>query len=231
MDDLARRLAGLAGRARAGARDGFTIGYVLAFWGELAWAAFGRPAPYAFRAVPLTAEAWPMERSDEQTLARRTHPPARRHAARHRALARGRRSPTDVGRRSHFALLGLGSGRAVRARVPGLDRDLPRLGRAELRRTAPSGWSAPTSTGRSRSGTASRHGSPGSRASRRVRLDRCLTHVLVMRKLRRASPLARTVATLGILIVVQSAVVLRYGARVPPSSRRSCPARSSIPSA
>src|SRR5262249_1099211 len=39
------------------------------------------------------------------------------------------------------------------------------------------------------------------------------THLLVMRKLRRASPLARTVATLGILIVVESAVVLRYGAR------------------
>jgi sulfate-transporting ATPase len=40
-----------------------------------------------------------------------------------------------------------------------------------------------------------------------------LTHLLVMRKLRRASPLARIVATLGILIVIQSAVVLRYGAR------------------
>jgi sulfate-transporting ATPase len=40
------------------------------------------------------------------------------------------------------------------------------------------------------------------------------THLLVMRKLRRASPLARTVATLGILIVIQSALVLRYGARV-----------------
>ena len=40
-----------------------------------------------------------------------------------------------------------------------------------------------------------------------------LTHLLVMRKLRRASPLARLVATLGMLIVVESAVVLRYGAR------------------
>ena len=41
-----------------------------------------------------------------------------------------------------------------------------------------------------------------------------LTHLLVMRKLRRASPLARIVATLGILIVVESVAVLRYGARV-----------------
>ena len=40
-----------------------------------------------------------------------------------------------------------------------------------------------------------------------------LTHLLVMRKLRLASPLARMVATLGILILVESAVVLRYGAR------------------
>ena len=36
----------------------------------------------------------------------------------------------------------------------------------------------------------------------------------VMRQLRRASPLARIVATLGMLIVLQSAAVLRYGARV-----------------
>lgn len=41
-----------------------------------------------------------------------------------------------------------------------------------------------------------------------------LSHLLVMRQLRRASPLARIVATLGILIVLQSAAVLRYGARV-----------------
>jgi ABC-type branched-subunit amino acid transport system ATPase component/ABC-type branched-subunit amino acid transport system permease subunit len=41
-----------------------------------------------------------------------------------------------------------------------------------------------------------------------------LTHLLVMRKLSRASPLARIVATLGVLIIVQSAAVLRYGARV-----------------
>ena len=41
-----------------------------------------------------------------------------------------------------------------------------------------------------------------------------LSHLLVMRQLRRASPLARIVATLGILIMLQSAAVLRYGARV-----------------
>ena len=41
-----------------------------------------------------------------------------------------------------------------------------------------------------------------------------LIHLLVMRPLRRASPLARIVATLGILIILQSAAVLRYGATV-----------------
>lgn len=40
-----------------------------------------------------------------------------------------------------------------------------------------------------------------------------LTHLLVMRQLRRASPLARIVATLGLLVVLQSGAVLRYGAR------------------
>jgi sulfate-transporting ATPase len=40
------------------------------------------------------------------------------------------------------------------------------------------------------------------------------THLMVMRRLRRASPLARIVATLGVLIVLQAAAVLRYGARV-----------------
>jgi sulfate-transporting ATPase len=41
-----------------------------------------------------------------------------------------------------------------------------------------------------------------------------LTHLLVMRRLRRASPLARIVATLGVLIVVQAGAVLRYGAKI-----------------
>ena len=41
-----------------------------------------------------------------------------------------------------------------------------------------------------------------------------LAHLLVMRQLRRASPLARIVATLGLLIILQAAAVLRYGARV-----------------
>ncbi|MGF1595765.1 MAG: ATP-binding cassette domain-containing protein [Acidimicrobiales bacterium] len=40
-----------------------------------------------------------------------------------------------------------------------------------------------------------------------------LAHLLVMRQLRRAAPLARIVATLGLLVVLQSAAVLRYGAR------------------
>ncbi len=41
-----------------------------------------------------------------------------------------------------------------------------------------------------------------------------LTHLLVMRRLRRASPLARIVATLGVLIVVQAGAVLRYGSKI-----------------
>ena len=38
-------------------------------------------------------------------------------------------------------------------------------------------------------------------------------HLLIMKRLQRASPLARIVATLGMLIILQSVAVLRYGAR------------------
>ena len=38
-----------------------------------------------------------------------------------------------------------------------------------------------------------------------------LTDIFVMRPLRRASPLARIVATLGVLIILQGIAVLRYG--------------------
>src|SRR5439155_15016165 len=41
-----------------------------------------------------------------------------------------------------------------------------------------------------------------------------LTHLLVMRPLRRASPLARIVATLGVLISLQAGAVLKYGSGV-----------------
>lgn len=41
-----------------------------------------------------------------------------------------------------------------------------------------------------------------------------LSHLLVMRQLRQASPLARVVATLGILIFLQAAAVLRYTSKV-----------------
>ena len=40
-----------------------------------------------------------------------------------------------------------------------------------------------------------------------------LAHLLIMKRLQRASPLARIVATLGMLIILQSIAVLRYGAR------------------
>src|SRR5437870_10316249 len=41
-----------------------------------------------------------------------------------------------------------------------------------------------------------------------------LTHLLIMRPLRRASPLARIVATLGVLISLQAGAVLKYGSGV-----------------
>ncbi len=41
-----------------------------------------------------------------------------------------------------------------------------------------------------------------------------LTHLVVMRPLRRASPLARTVATLGVLIALQAAALIHYGSGV-----------------
>jgi ABC-type branched-subunit amino acid transport system ATPase component/branched-subunit amino acid ABC-type transport system permease component len=40
------------------------------------------------------------------------------------------------------------------------------------------------------------------------------THLLVMRQLRRASPLARIVATLGVLITLQAAVIVKFGSTV-----------------
>jgi ABC-type branched-subunit amino acid transport system ATPase component/ABC-type branched-subunit amino acid transport system permease subunit len=40
------------------------------------------------------------------------------------------------------------------------------------------------------------------------------SHLLIMRPLRRASPLARVVATLGVLITLQAVAVLRYGSTV-----------------
>jgi sulfate-transporting ATPase len=47
-----------------------------------------------------------------------------------------------------------------------------------------------------------------------VGLVGALTHLLVMRPLRRASPLARLIATLGILAVLQGAATIRYGANL-----------------
>jgi sulfate-transporting ATPase len=38
-----------------------------------------------------------------------------------------------------------------------------------------------------------------------------LTHLLIMRQLRRASPLARIIATLGVLVTLQSLAILKYG--------------------
>ena len=38
-----------------------------------------------------------------------------------------------------------------------------------------------------------------------------LTHLLIMRPLRTASPLVRVIATLGVLVTLQSIAILRYG--------------------
>ena len=112
-----------------------------------------------------------------------------------------------------FALLGLGPRRPVLAGIAGPDGDLPRVRRAELRprrrgcrrRLRALGGQGPARP----AGVGRLAGRPATCA-----LLGAFTHVLVMRPLRRASPLARIVATLGILILVQSAAVLRYGARV-----------------
>jgi branched-subunit amino acid ABC-type transport system permease component len=47
-----------------------------------------------------------------------------------------------------------------------------------------------------------------------VGLVGALTHLLVMRPLRHASPLARLIATLGILAILQGAATIRYGANL-----------------
>ena len=41
-----------------------------------------------------------------------------------------------------------------------------------------------------------------------------LTHIVVLRPMRKSSRLTRVIATLGVLIVLQSAAVLRYGVEV-----------------
>jgi dihydroflavonol-4-reductase len=65
-DALARRLADLAGVPPPTLAIDSRVASVLAFWGELSWAALGRPAPYALRVVPLAADAWPMDQTVEQ---------------------------------------------------------------------------------------------------------------------------------------------------------------------
>jgi ABC-type branched-subunit amino acid transport system ATPase component/ABC-type branched-subunit amino acid transport system permease subunit len=50
-----------------------------------------------------------------------------------------------------------------------------------------------------------------------------LTHLLVMRRLRSASPVARVIATLGLLIVLQEAARLRWGGAFLPATRRFLP--------
>ena len=66
VDDLARRIATLAGVAPPGMSSSTRVAAIAAFWGEFALSMAGRAAPHALRAVPLIADAGPMEHSTEQ---------------------------------------------------------------------------------------------------------------------------------------------------------------------
>ena len=66
LHELARRISRLA-RVPAPAFVADARGTaVTAFWMEAAWAMAGRAAPDVWRAAPLIADAWPMERGAEQ---------------------------------------------------------------------------------------------------------------------------------------------------------------------
>ena len=113
-----------------------------------------------------------------------------------------------------FALAGARPRRALLARLPGPDGHLPGLRRPQLRPRR-------HRHGRRlrRVGGASKHGQPvrgrlGGRPARRARRSARSPTCSIMRQLRRASPLARIVATLGVLIVLQAGAVLRYGSTI-----------------
>lgn len=66
VDELARRIGRLAGVAAPTFVADPRLAAVTAFWMETAWAMTGRAAPDVWRAAPLIADAWPMERGAEQ---------------------------------------------------------------------------------------------------------------------------------------------------------------------
>jgi dihydroflavonol-4-reductase len=70
LDVLVCRIAELGGVRPPAFVTNARLTAVAAYWGELAFAALGRPAPHALRAVPLIADSWPMEPSAEQLALR-----------------------------------------------------------------------------------------------------------------------------------------------------------------
>lgn len=66
VNELARRIAMLAGVAPPPLTTGTRVAAIAAFWAETALSMTGRAAPHALRAVPLIADAVPMEPSAEQ---------------------------------------------------------------------------------------------------------------------------------------------------------------------
>jgi dihydroflavonol-4-reductase len=66
VDELARRIARIAGVRPPLLSTETRATVVAAFWVENALALTGREAPDAWRAAPLIADAWPMEHSAEQ---------------------------------------------------------------------------------------------------------------------------------------------------------------------
>ena len=66
VDELARRIAALAGVRPPLLSTNTRLAALTAFWAESALAMMNRSAPHSLRAVPLIADAWPMTTSDEQ---------------------------------------------------------------------------------------------------------------------------------------------------------------------
>jgi dihydroflavonol-4-reductase len=66
VDELARRIALMAGVGAPLLSTNASSTAIAAFWMESAFAMTGSETPDAWRAAPLIADAWPMEESVEQ---------------------------------------------------------------------------------------------------------------------------------------------------------------------
>jgi dihydroflavonol-4-reductase len=70
VDELARRISTIANVPAPPLATNTRATVVAAYWVEAALALTGRPAPDAWRAAPLIADAWPMEHSAAQRALR-----------------------------------------------------------------------------------------------------------------------------------------------------------------